>query len=95
MSDEDEIKDIEGIDEEKEADIDELVPLVIDDGESVEDETDEIIATEGFSPVEGAEGAVGEFDPEDPDAYLYNAPPVKYADSAEEDEGVWANEEEF
>lgn len=94
MTDEDEIKDPEDMDEEKEGDIDELVPLVVDDGEIVEDDSDEALATEGFSAVEGAEGA-GEFDPEDPDAYLYNAPQVKYADSAEEDEGVWANEEEF
>lgn len=93
----DEIKDVDAeIEEGDEAEIDELVPLNV--GEDEEDDSDEALATEGFSPIEGAEGGeagTGEFDPEDPDAYLYNAPQVKYADSAEEDEGVWDNEEEF
>ncbi len=98
MTDDDELKipDAE-IEEEKEIDpIDDLVPLIVADadGEVVDDDSDEVLATESFSPVEGAE-TPGEFDPEDPDAYLYNPPPVKYADSADEDEAGWTSEEEF
>lgn len=62
-------------------------------GEDDEDETDEVIAAEELSPVEGAEEPA-EFDPEDPDAYLYTPPPVKYSDSAEEDERDWVQQEE-
>ncbi len=63
-------------------------------GEDDDDETDEVIAAEELSPVEGAEEPT-EFDPEDPDAYLYTPPAVKYSDSAEEDERDYIQAEEF
>lgn len=92
---EDEIKDgdeiIDEAENEDEISDDEMVPLVLGDDE-VEDDSDEAIVAEGFS---GTEEGIEEFDPEDPDAYLYNTPQVKYADSAEEDEGVWSSEDEF
>ncbi len=77
-------------DAEKDPEIDDLPPPnMSEDGEDLDD--DEAIIGEEFSPVE----AEAEFDPEDPDAYLYSAPGVKYSDSAEENEADWLNEEEF
>ena len=46
------------IEEGDEAEIDELVPLNV--GEDEEDDSDEVLATEGFSPIEGAEGGRGQ-----------------------------------
>jgi len=63
-------------------------PNMSEDGEDTDDDAD-IVADE-FSPVEE------EFDPEDPDAYLYNKPSVKFTDSADEDESDWLDTgEEF
>lgn len=75
-------------------DLEDLPPpnLSDEDGLEGEDEDDEAILADGFTPVEGEEGG---FDPENPDDYLYNTPQIKYADSAEEDESDWVEEEEF
>lgn len=82
------------LEEADEPDLEEMAPIAVDDGEAEIDDSDEALVTESFSPVEGEEKP-GEFDPEDPDAYLYSTPQVKYADSAEEDEGVWSGDDEF
>lgn len=81
-----EAEEIEGPNE-----IEDMPPLNVgEDGEVVDD--DAAIIEEEFTPAEGEE-----FDPEDPDAYLYNAPKVTYSDSAEEDEATspWSADDEF
>lgn len=89
----DKIEDInEDAEIEEPNEIEDMPPVNIgEDGEVVDD--DEAIISDEFTPVDGE----GEFDPEDPDAYLYNAPKVTYADSAEEDEATspWATDDEF
>lgn len=69
-------------------------PIMSEDGEDVAELDDAAILDDEFSPVEAE--AVEE-DSEDPDAYLYNRPTVKFADSAEEDEAAdWMDtNEEF
>lgn len=59
-----------------------------DDGEPLEEvDDDAAILSEGFSTDEDPES-------EDPDAYLYKAPTVSFADSAEEDAVAdWPEEE--
>lgn len=69
-------------------------PIMTEDGEEPDD-SDEAMIDEGFT-TEGEEGEGEKFDPEDPDAYLYGAPEVKYSDSAEENEADWlGGDEEF
>ena len=83
----------EDIDELEEPNEIEDMPAAIigDDGEVVDADDDEAIIGEEFTPTEGE----SEFDPEDPDAYLYTAPKVNYSDSAEEDEldADWLSED--
>lgn len=88
----DEASEVDEIEEPNE--IEDMPAAIIgDDGEVVDPDDDEAIIGEEFTPAE----TETEFDSEDPDAYLYNAPNVKYADSAEEDEvgAGWATEDEF